>query len=370
MARSLRPPLTGIGRYTLNLANVVAGSLPAGSVSLFLTRDAVGLNGNPAARAVAPLPTPHELMRATWEQTLVPLQARERGIDVYHSPNYTLPLALPCPGVLTVHDLAFLRGGLHNRRLELYLRMFTSIGVRRASRIICVSESTRSDLEYRYPGTAARTTVIYPGLDAHFQDRPGDADIAAFRLEQGLEGPYVLFVGAIEPRKNLPRLVRAYERAVAEAGVPHDLVICGPLGWRYGRSLRAIEESPLRSRIRRMGYLRDSILPLLYAGADALVYPSLFEGFGFPPLEAMGVGTPVVTSNVSSMPEVVGEAAVTVSPSDVDSIARGIVTVLTNPGLAHDLRDAGTARAREFTWERCGRETIEVYRRAAEDTGA
>ena len=143
MARSLRPPLTGIGRYTLNLARAVGSALPAGSLSVFLTRDTIPLNGMSARREIVPIPTPHEVLRAAWEQTVVPLQARSQRIDIYHSPNYTLPLALHCPSVLTVHDLAFLRTGLHNHRLQLYLKIFTSLAVRRASRIICVSESTR-----------------------------------------------------------------------------------------------------------------------------------------------------------------------------------------------------------------------------------
>ncbi|MDO8614720.1 MAG: glycosyltransferase family 1 protein [Dehalococcoidia bacterium] len=364
MARSLRPPLTGIGRYTLNLARAVGSALPKGSLSLFLTRDSISLNGTPGDRATAPLPTPHELLRVAWEQTVVPLQARGKRLDVYHSPNYTLPLALPCPGVLTVHDLAFLRGRLHNQRLQIYLRLFTNIGVRRASQIICVSEATRADVELKYPAARGRTSVVYSGLDPRFEKRPAESEVAVFRREHGLERPYVLFVGSIEPRKNLPRLVQAFERAVAEAGIAHDLVICGPWGWRYGRSAEAMEGSPLAGRIRRMGYVPDANLPLLYAGADTMAYVSLFEGFGFPLLEAMAMGTPVVTSNVSSMPEVVGGAALTVSPKDVGSIAAGLISALTDSGLAARLREAGPERAREFTWERCGRETIEVYRRA------
>jgi glycosyltransferase involved in cell wall biosynthesis len=364
MARSLRPPLTGIGRYTMNLARAVAYSLSPGSLCLYLPRDAVSLNGMPARREIAPVPTPHELLRAAWEQTVVPVQARSHRIDVYHSPNYTLPLALPCPSVLTVHDLAFLRTGLHNRRLQLYLKFFASIAVRHASQIICVSEATRGDLESRFPSSRARATVIYEGLDPRFEERPAKAAIDCFRLESGLERPYVLFVGAIEPRKNLPRLIRAFEQVVDAARIPHDLVICGPWGWRYTPSKNAIEASPCVGRIRRLGYVADESLPMLYAGADALAYVSLFEGFGLPPLEGMAMGTPVITSSVSSMPETVGDAAVKVDPTDVGSISRALALVLTDSAKAARLREAGPERARQFTWERCARETIEVYRRA------
>jgi glycosyltransferase involved in cell wall biosynthesis len=328
---------------------------------LFLTRDSFGLNGIPCERAAAPFPTPHELLRALWEQILVPLQVRRSGIDVYHSPNYTLPLSLSCPGVLTVHDLAFLHGGLHNQRLQLYLRLFTGLGIRRASRIIAVSLSTREEVESRYPSARGRTSVIYPGLDPRFQSRPSHAEVRSFREERGLVRPYVLFVGAIEPRKNLPRLVKAFERTVAEADMPHELIICGPWGWRCGPSAKAMARSPLRERIRRVGYVRDSDLPLLYAGADALAYPSLIEGFGFPPLEAMAMGTPVVTSDISSMPEVVGDAAVKVSPRSVESIAAGLVSVLTDSRVADSLRESGPARAGKFTWDRAAALTVEIY---------
>jgi glycosyltransferase involved in cell wall biosynthesis len=364
MARSLRPPLTGIGRYTLNLARAVASSLSPGSLFLYLPRDSVSLNGVPARQETAPVPIPHELFRAAWEQTVVPFQARSQQINVYHSPNYTLPLALPCPSVLTVHDLAFLRGGLHNRRLQLYLKVFASIAVRRASQIICVSDATRADLESRFPSSRTRTTVIYQGLDPRFKERPAKAAIDSFRRERGLERPYLLFVGAIEPRKNLPRLIRAFERVVDDARIPHDLVICGPWGWRYGPSRDAIEASHCAGRIKRLGYVPDERLGSLYAGADALAYVSLLEGFGFPPLEAMAMGTPVITSNLSSMPEVVGDAGVKVDPRNVGAISRALALVLTDSTQAARMREAGFEQARQFTWARCARETIGVYRRA------
>jgi glycosyltransferase involved in cell wall biosynthesis len=364
MGRSLRPPLTGIGRYTLNLARALASRLSPGSLSLYLPRDTIALNGMPARHEIAPVPTPHELLRAAWEQTVVPFQVRCQQINVYHSPNYTLPLALPCPSVLTVHDLAFLRRGLHNRRLQLYLNVLASIAVRRASQIICVSDATEADLESRFPSSRTRTTVIYQGLDPRFEERPAKGAVDCFRRERGLERPYVLFVGAIEPRKNLPRLIRAFEQAVAVARIPHELVICGPWGWRYGPSKDAIEASHCAERIKRIDYVPDECLQLLYTGADALAYISLLEGFGFPPLEAMAMGTPVITSNVSSMPEVVGDAGVKVDPRNVGAISRALALVLTDSTHAARMREAGFERARQFSWERCARETIDVYRRA------
>jgi len=368
MGRSLRPPLTGIGRYTLNLARALAAALSPGAVTLFLTRDAVALDGLPCVRALAPLPTPHELLRGAWEQLLVPLAVRRGQHDIYHSPNFTLPLSLPCPAVLTVHDLAYLRGGLHNARLQMYLRLLTSLAIARAARIIAVSQSTRRELEARYPRARGRVSVVYPGLDPQFWHPPAASAIRAFRERLGLSRPYLLFVGTIEPRKNLPRLVRAFEKAVQEASLPHELVVCGPWGWRHEAAARALARSPLRQRIRRLGYLPQEELPLLYAGAELLAYPSLLEGFGFPPLEAMALGTPVLTSDTSSLPEVVGTAAVTVSPLSVEGIAQGILRLLHDRSLADRLRSAGPERARQFTWERAARETLEAYFQARRES--
>lgn len=366
MARSLRPPLTGIGRYTLNLARGLSESLSPGSVTLFVTRDSVDHNGIGCERVSAPLPTPHELLRGLWEQTLVPLDVRRRGIDVYHSPNYSLPLALPCTSVVTVHDLAFLDPRFHKLRMRFYLRVLTQMSLRRADHVIAVSEHTKQELEARFPQVAGRVSVVHPGLDPAFSSPPARDRVNAFRRSVRQHRPYILFVGAIEPRKNLPRLIRAFEMAMAETRLPHDLVLCGPLGWRYGPTVQALRSSPLRQRIRHMGYVPADDLPLWYAGADLFAYPSLCEGFGFPPLEAMATGTPVLTSNSSSLPEVVGEAAVTAPPTSVEAIAGGMQRVLTDHDFADELRVRGPQRARAFTWAEAAARTIDIYRRSTE----
>ncbi len=363
MARSLRPPLTGIGRYTLNLARSLSELLSPGSVTLYVTRDSVGHNGIGCERASAPLPTPHELLRGLWEQTLVPLDVRRRGIQVYHSPNYSLPLALPCTSVVTVHDLAFLDPRFHKLRMRFYLRVLTQMSLRRADHVIAVSEHTKQELEARFPHVAGRISVVHPGLDPAFSSPPDGASIQSFRQRVGQTKPYILFVGAIEPRKNLPRLIRAFELAMAETGLHHDLVLCGPLGWRHGPTIQALRSSRLSHRIRQVGYIPDDDLLLWYAGADLFVYPSLYEGFGLPPLEAMATGTPVVTSDSSSLPEVVGDAAAAVSPTSVDAIAGAMQRVLTDRDFADKLRALGPQRAMEFTWKEAASRTVDIYRR-------
>jgi glycosyltransferase involved in cell wall biosynthesis len=355
----MRPPLTGIGRYTLNLASHLAGILGPDALTLYLTREVRGLAGIRCRRVVAPVPTPHEALRAIWEQTFVPYAARRHRIDVYHSPNYTLPLGLPCPSVVTVHDLAFMDPHFHNRRLRIYLKLLTKSSLRRAAQVIAVSEYTKLELEQQFPFLSGRVSVVYSGLDPIFRKA-----LAGIEHPSG-ERPYILFVGSIEPRKNLPRLIRAFERAMTSTGLPHELVLCGPWGWRYQPVTEALRRSPMRDRIRHVGYVPASKLPGLYAGADLLAYPSLDEGFGFPIIEAMSMGTPVITSDRAAPPEVAAGAAITAPPRDVNAIAAGIERVLTDRDLANDLSDRGRARAAEFTWERAAAGTFEVYRRAA-----
>jgi glycosyltransferase involved in cell wall biosynthesis len=357
--------LTGVGRYTLNLARALSRQLDPGSVTLLLTRDSVDLDGLGCERVRAPLPTPHEGLRGLWEQTLVPIDVRRRGIDVYHSPSYSLPMSIACPAAVTVHDLAFLDPRFHKLRVRLYLQLLTRLALRRADHVIVVSKHTKNQVEARFPRVAGRVSVVYPGLDPIFASLPSAAAVREFRERLGLTKPYVLFVGAIEPRKNLPRLVRAFEMAVAEGDLPHDLVLCGPLGWRYGPTMRAAQVSRLSHRIKHVGYVPVEDLPLWYGGADLFAYPSLCEGFGFPPLEAMASGTPVVTSNSSSLPEVVGEAAITVQPTDVRDLAAAIQRVATDRDLAGELTERGQRRARRFTWEEAAAATVDIYRRLA-----
>ena len=363
MARSLRPPLTGIGRYTTNLAAALS-ELPGVNLSLFLTRDAY-VNGLNCDRVRAPIATPHETMRWLWEQTLVPIQVARGDFDVYHSPNYTLPFALSRPGVLTIHDLAFLDSRFHTLRLRAYLRLMLSASLKRTRQVITVSRHTQSQLERHFPGAASMTSTIYPGLDPLFSQPPSPDARRDFQEQLGVDSPYILFVGTIEPRKNVRRLIRAFEKAMADTGLSHRLVLCGHWGWRYGAAEKALAESPLRDRIHVSGYVPAEQLPLLYAGADALLYPSLYEGFGFPPLEAMALGTPVVTSNSTSLPEVVEDAAVKVRPESVTDIAAGLVRVLTSRSLAEELRERGPVRAGEFSWQSAALQTLKVYRSAS-----
>jgi glycosyltransferase involved in cell wall biosynthesis len=295
--------------------------------------------------------------------------------DVLFAPNFVPPPTSRGRVVLTVHDLAFRRfpetAPLATRR---WLQRLEGT-LRRAAEVIVVSEATRRDLLELYPVDPARVTTIHHGIDTERYQPAPDADVARVRARLGLHGPYLLFLGGIEPRKNLPRLVRAFASGWAGAEGP-ALVIAGasvpwnPEGRQEVEAVMRDIPGEASDRIHMAGYVAGRDKVALLSGADALVFPSLYEGFGFPVLEAMACGTPVLTSNVSSLPEVAGDAALFVDPSDETSIAEGIGRLIDDPALRDRLRVAGRQRVEQFTWEQCARQTAAVLHRAAERSPA
>jgi len=362
MGRSLRGRFSGVVRYTDELVRALAPRLGT-DLTVFVTQAEDNLDGLPVHRVRAPFPTPNEYARTFWEQSLVPIAAHRRRIELYHSPNYILPIGLRCPSVVTIHDLAFLDPTVHRLRSQLYLRTMTALAVRQATRVICVSNHTRDQVVLRFPHASEKTRVIGEGVNPSFRPQPPEV-VERFRSLVGLFDPYVLFVGTVEPRKNLDRLIRAFEVAVKESGAPHHLVIAGGWGWKAKPVLEAFERSSLRERIHFLGYLSEDLLPAAYSGADVFAYPSLYEGFGLPPLEAMTCGTPVLTSTGSALAEVVGDAAVSVDPLDETALARELASLLTSPARRRQLAARGLKRAACFRWENVAEQTLAVYREA------
>ncbi len=363
MARSLRGEFSGVVRYTDELVRALAPRLE-GNLRVFVTRAPDGLGGLPLRRIRAPFPTPNEYARALWEQCVVPVQVGRMAPDVYHSPNYILPLAIRCPSIVTVHDMAFLDRSLHRLRSHLYLSLLTLLALRKAKRVVCVSGYTRDRLVERFPWTASKARVIGEGISSRFAPQAAP-EVASFRARHGIERPYVLFVGTIEPRKNLPRLLRAFERVVLEEGVPHELVVAGGNGWKNDEVWATWNGSRVRERLRFAGYLDERELPAAYSGADVFAYPSLHEGFGLPPLEAMACGTPVLTSNTTALAEVAGTAAATVDPGDERALADELGRLLTDGDRRRVLADQGLDYTRRFRWDRVADEMMALYREAA-----
>jgi glycosyltransferase involved in cell wall biosynthesis len=308
------------------------------------------------------LPTVNPLARIVWEQLIAPPVLLRDRPDVLLCPLNVVPLLAPCPAVVTVHDLAFLRFDLHKSAKRRYLSVLTRLSVKRAAHVITVSEFTRREVLELLNVPPDKVTTIHNGRDERLQPQE-PASIEAFRQQHDLPPRFLLFVGTLEPRKNLPTLLRAYAEVKDQLNLP--LLIGGGKGWRYDEIFALVQQLGIEQHVRFLGFLPQDDLALYYAAATVVIYPSLYEGFGFPPLEAMSVGTPVITSNVSSLPEVVGNAALTVSPQDVTELANAILRLASDPALQAELRSRGLIQAQQFSWQRAASETIRVLRHVA-----
>ena len=284
-------------------------------------------------------------------------------VDVFHATTYSVPHGLSARLVLTVYDLTFLT---HPQFHTLTNRLHCLRGLARAisagARLIAISRHTRQDLVRLLALDEAAIPVVYLAAEPRFAPPPAAEVRAGLAQRFGLTEPYVLSLGTVEPRKNLTTLMAAFERLPDQLRDTHLLVVAGAEGWLAADHRSLAAAAGVGDRVRWLGAVADADLPLLYAGAAAFAYPSLYEGFGLPPLEAMACGAPVVASNSSSLPEVVGEAAVLVDPTSVESVRDGLASVLADEALRRSLRAAGLARAAEFSWERTARETLAVYR--------
>lgn len=320
--------------------------------------------GLPANFVVKPsrLPTINPRVRIPWEQGIAPLLLRGTT-DLYHGCLNVAPLLSPVPTVITIHDLAFIRFPQTFRAYNrIYLDLATRLSARRASRILAVSEHTKREVVGLLGIPPERVIVTPNAARSHF--RPSaPAAIEQLRARHGLPERFVLYVGTLEPRKNLTTLLEAF--ALVSRSVPDvPLLIGGGKGWMYEPIFARLEQLNLRDRVKFAGYLPEEELPLWYAAATVFVFPSIYEGFGMPPLEAMACGTPVITSNTSSLPEVVGDAGLMVAPTDTIGLAEAIRRVLVDADLRTELRQRGLARARRFSWADTAAKTLVAYREA------
>jgi len=287
------------------------------------------------------------------------------GIDtggltsVYHATEHLLP-RLTCPTVMTVHDLIFERYPEHHtmrNRAFLKLAMPTFVGA--ADAIIAVSEHTRRDLMELYQCPSEKIHVIHEGIDADF--RPASvAEVERMRATYAIQRPYLFMMGTLEPRKNHATALRALARLKA-AGYPHQLVVAGGKGWLFEPVSAQVDELDLKNDVLFTGYVPQEDVPALYSGADCVMMPSLYEGFGFPVLEAMACGTPVVCSDASSLPEIAGDAALLVAPTDDEALAASVQRVLDDSVLSALLIERGRVRAAQFSWSKCARQTADLY---------
>jgi len=294
-------------------------------------------------------------------------ELRKHPVDVLHV-QFTAPPFCPCPVVVSLHDLSFEHlPHTFNRRSRTQLRLTVRHSAKRAARIIALSEHTRQDIAQTYGIDEKLIHAIPLAAPPGFSCVKDDKELQRVRHTYGIMGNYILSVGSIQPRKNLARLVKAYASLKARLSTDElpRLVLVGKRAWLYDETLRALEETGLSSLVILTGYVPQSDLPALYSGALCFVYPSYFEGFGLPPLEAMKCGVPVIVGNTTSLPEVVGNAALRVDPYDVGAIAAGIERLIKDSVLRNQLSVKGLARAELFDWQETARQTLKVYEQVA-----
>ncbi|HKQ52355.1 MAG TPA: glycosyltransferase family 1 protein [Pyrinomonadaceae bacterium] len=365
-AHSVGTGLAGNESYVANLIEALAELDRVNRYTLYVTkREAVErFEGR----------WPHVTVRRTWPHTplvRVPVtlaaELRRRPVDLLHV-QYTAPPLAPCPVVATIHDLSFEHlPETFKRRSRAQLRLTVRRTARTAAHVLVPSEHTRRDICETYKLAASRVTLTPLAAPAHFAPVRDEREVRRVCERYGIRGDYVLTVGSIQPRKNLARLVRAYaglRRARPQAKLP-QLVLVGKRAWLYGETLRAIEESGISDLTVLTGYVSETDLPALYTGALSFVYPSYFEGFGLPPLEAMQCGAAVVAGNLTSLPEVVGDAGLLVDPFDESALMGAVARLIDDRDLRARLRSAGLERARQFTWRETAARTLDAYERAA-----
>jgi glycosyltransferase involved in cell wall biosynthesis len=354
----------GINWYIYNLLQHLPDAVDGHSLTAFLG-DKEASRSFPRLRTrVTTLPTRNPAVRILWEQLWQPVELRRERIDLLHSMAFVQPLVLGCAGVVTIYDLSFF---LFPQRLpswrRAYLRWGTASSARRATRVIAISSSTKHDIVRLLGVSESKVDVVACGVDDDFRPIESKEQLESLRRKRHLPPEMLLFVGTLEPRKNLTTLLRSYA-LLRQRFDPPPLVVGGPKGWHHEEVFALAEELGLQEHVRFPGYIPRDELPHWYNAALLFVYPSLYEGFGLPPLEAMACGTPVVASNTSALPEVVGDAGLLVEPTDAEGMADAMYRVLADSELKDTLRAKGLERARAFSWQRAARETARTYDRA------
>ena len=364
-AHSVGAGLAGNESYATNLIEALAEIDSVNDYTLYVTR-------NEAVERFSKR-WPNFRVRTTLPHTpliRIPLtlsaELRKHPVDVLHV-QFTAPPFAPCPLVVSIHDLSFEHlPETFNRRSRAQLRLTVRRSAHKAARIVALSEHGKRDIIATYGISPDLVTAIPLAAPPHFEPVANEKELQRIRHTYGITQDYILSVGSIQPRKNLSRLISAYVHlrgARPDSNLP-QLVIVGRRAWLYDETLKSINESGAGTSIIVTGYVPDNDLPALYSGALCFVYPSYFEGFGLPPLEAMKCGTPVITGNRTSLPEVVGDAGLLVDPFDVKALAAAIEQLIYNPDFRLQLRVKGLNRARMFDWRETARRTLEVYQAA------
>jgi glycosyltransferase involved in cell wall biosynthesis len=360
---TLRPARTGVGYYTEHLLHHLATE----SVD-----DEIIVISNRPLDTTSPLPpnvrvvsSSSRVPRLVWMQTIAPRLLRRLGVDVAHFTNGMVPLAMSAPTVVTIHDMSLtMFPKYHPPRRVLLNRPLVDVAARRADAIITVSESAKRDIVRLYGSQAERIHVVHEAAAPSFQPIRDQPLLDRVRQRYELAERFVLYVGTIEPRKNLPKLIEGFARRRKSGEIPHQLVCAGPYGWLSRDIEDLIDRLQIEQSVRFTGYVPFDDLAALYSLAEMFVFPSLYEGFGLPVIEAMACGTPVITGQVAALAEVGGGAVEQVGHLDADSLGDAMVRLAGDPRRRGELSSLGLQRAHTFSWQRAARETLKVYRLA------
>jgi len=359
--------LTGIGHYTVELARNLALAAPTDSFTLISPEPP-----SEAAHEVTPSRLPSNLsvvnlsrgaLNRRWWGIGLPLYLSRSSFDLFHGTNYEIPLWTRGPSVVTIHDLSLLlHSEAHEKRLVRRARWRLPLMAKFASKIITPSRSVKTEVCERF-GVDSEKVVVTPEAPRSAFKRRDDTDsVIEVRKRLGINEDFLLFVGTIEPRKNLQRLIEAFDQLLRSTSLCPKLVIAGGQGWLMDDFTSLIRQKKLEDRICLTGYLQDEDLCALYSSCRAFVYPSLYEGFGLPPLEAMACGAPVITSRIPSLIETVASAAWLVDPYKVEELAQAMASLLSDEKLRQHYVELGRAQVKEFSWEQTAAKTLEVYR--------
>ena len=353
----------GIGSYVRNLVESIARRPEAEAYAFRVyvrAADRAALSELPENFTVVEEDSPgysiSELTRFAWRLM------RDR-LDLFHATHYVIPPLARARAVVTIHDIIHVLYPqyLPNRAALLYARVMMRRALKRADRILTVSYNSKRDLVDYFGIAPSRIEVIYNGVAPQFRADVPRAERDRVVAKYSLPRPYLLFLGGEKPHKNVRNVIRAFAEARRERALPHALVLAGPMPRNRNRVEALIAALDVESRVHRPGVVPEEDLPGLFAAADAFIYPTLYEGFGLPVVEAMACGVPVLTSSTSALQEVAGGYAYLVDPMDVDAIARGIVDLATDPRRRAEFADLGRRRARDFSWDRAAEQTLKVY---------
>jgi len=365
-SRAASAQRTGTENYSLQLIRALLGLGSDHQFRLYTSSTPpAGLFGTgepPGASEIRVIPFPR-----LWTHVRLSAEMLARPPDVLFVPAHVLPLFHPRRSVVTVHDMGFLfHPHAHRRWDRQYLRWSTNWNARQAMAVLADSEATRGDLLRACPVDGAKVKVVYLGRDEGLAPVVDVGVLAEVRSRYGIPGRYLLYLGTLQPRKNLERLVEAFARVAGEPILQDvDLVLAGKRGWLYDSLFARVSRLGLEGRVHFSGYVSDADIAALYSGASAYIFPSLYEGFGMPVLEAQSCGVPVVTSNNSSLPEVAGNAALLVDPTDGDAIASAIRRVVADEALRAELIRRGFENVKRFSWQKCAQETLAVLESVA-----